>query len=344
VTTHSRRTHSLATVKLDTMQPSAPAITVEDVQEAAARLDGVARRTPVLTSEALDRAVGASVVLKCENLQRAGAFKLRGAYNAISQLSADETRRGVAAYSSGNHAQAVALSATLVGTTAVIVMPEDTPRAKLDATRDYGAEIVAYDRYSEDRAEICADLAADRGLTVIPPYDHLDVIAGQGTVSLELLEQAGGLDTVIVPVGGGGLLAGTAVVGSPAGVRIIGVEPEAGDDTKRSLAAGERVSVPVPRTIADGQAVAMPGELTFEINRRLVAEVVTVADAEIVAAMRFLFERLKLVAEPSGASALAAVLTGRADLAGERVGVVISGGNVGAARFAELIAPEADSD
>ncbi|MFG2576609.1 pyridoxal-phosphate dependent enzyme [Streptomyces sp. NPDC048481] len=313
-------------------------ITLDDVRDAAVRLKGVAHRTPVLRSRTLDRAVGAEVLLKCENFQRVGAFKFRGAYNAASRLSPEQLARGIAAYSSGNHAQAVALAARELGTTAVIVMPEDAPRSKRAATEAYGAEIVTYDRYTGDRVAVAEALAADRGLALIPPYEHPHVMAGQGTAALELLEEAGELDALLVPVGGGGLLAGsvTAVKGVRPGVRVVGVEPQEGDDTKRSLEAGRRVGIPVPRTIADGQAVHIPGELTFSVNRRLVDEITLVSDDEIRAAMRFAFERLKIVTEPSGASGLAALLAGRVTVTGGRIGVIVSGGNVDAARFAEL--------
>jgi threo-3-hydroxy-L-aspartate ammonia-lyase len=316
-------------------------IGLEDVRAAAGRIDGVAHRTPVLTSRTLDARTDARVLLKAECLQRAGAFKFRGAYSAISNLDPARRAAGVAAYSSGNHAQAVALAARLLGTTAVIVMPKDTPPAKARATAGYGAEVVTYDRYAEDRVAIGEALAAERGLSLIPPYEHPDVIAGQGTAALELLEDAPDVDVLVVPVGGGGLVAGCATAAKalrPA-IRIVGVEPEAGDDTRRSLEAGERVRIPVPRTIADGQQAEIPGELTFEVNRRLVDEVVVVSDAEIVAAMAFLFERLKVVTEPSGASALAAVLESRVRApSGATVGVVLSGGNVGLERFCELVA------
>lgn len=326
-------------MRTDHLHADAPLVTVEDVQAAAGRLSGVAYRTPVLSSPALDARVGAEVLLKCENLQRTGAFKFRGAYNAISRLSATELERGVCAYSSGNHAQAVALAARLHSSRAVIVMPDDAPPSKLDATRELGAEIVGYDRYEGDRAVIAGELAERRGLTMIPPYEHPDVIAGQGTVALELIEEAGALDGLVVPVGGGGLLAGCATVARAlsAEIRVIGVEPELGDDTRRSLAAGERVSIPVPRTIADGQAIDVPGELTFPINLKLVDEIAVVSDDEIVEAMAFLFDRVNVVAEPSGASALAALLSGRLSLSG-RIGVVISGGNVDSERFRSLLA------
>ncbi|MEU8932320.1 threo-3-hydroxy-L-aspartate ammonia-lyase [Streptomyces sp. NPDC048409] len=320
--------------------PDTPPVTLQDVRDAAARIRGVAHRTPVLRSRTLDERVGAEVFLKCENLQRIGAFKFRGAYNAVSRLPAEQLAKGVAAYSSGNHAQAVALAARELGTTAVIVMPEDTPRAKLEATAGYGAEIVTYDRYTGDRVAIGEALAAERGLALVPPYEHPHVIAGQGTAALELIEEVGELDALVVPVGGGGLIAGsaTAAKGLLPGIRVVGVEPEAGDDTKRSLEAGHRVSVPVPRTIADGQAADIPGELTFSVNRRLVDDISLVSDDQIRDAMRFAFERLKTVVEPSGASGLAALLAGRVAPLPRRIGVVLSGGNVGAERFAEIIA------
>ncbi|MGW7282252.1 pyridoxal-phosphate dependent enzyme [Streptomyces sp. NPDC054844] len=320
------------------MTTTTPPVTLDDVRSAAARLRGVAHRTPVLRSRTLDALAGADIFLKCENQQRVGAFKFRGAYNAASRLTPEQLSRGIAAYSSGNHAQAVALAARELGTTAVIVMPEDAPPSKRAATAGYGAEIVTYDRYTGDRVAVAEALAAERGLSLIPPYEHPHVIAGQGTAALELVEETGPLDTLIAPVGGGGLIAGsaTAVKGLHAGTRVIGVEPEAGDDTKRSLEAGRRVTVPVPRTIADGQALHTPGELTFSLNRRLLDGIVLVGDDEIRDAMRFAFERLKTVLEPSGATPLAALLTGRAGPLTGRVGVILSGGNVDAERFARL--------
>ncbi|MCS0602749.1 threo-3-hydroxy-L-aspartate ammonia-lyase [Streptomyces sp. LP11] len=313
-------------------------VTLDDVRAAAERLKGVAHRTPVLTSRTLDERVGAHVFVKCENFQRVGAFKTRGAYNAAAQLTPEQLARGIAAYSSGNHAQAVALAARELGTRAVILMPEDVPRSKLEATREYGAEVVTYDRYTQDRTALGEALARDRGLALIPPYDHPHVVAGQGTAALELLEEAGALDALVVPVGGGGLIAGSAVAakGLRPDIRIVGVEPEAGDDTKRSLESGARVTVPVPRTIADGQAAEIPGALTFGINRHLVDAVTLVSDAQIVDAMRFAFERLKIVLEPSGATGLAALLAGRLELP-PRVGVIASGGNIDTRRFAEIV-------
>jgi threonine dehydratase len=288
----------------------------------------------------LNQRVGAEVLLKAENFQRIGAFKFRGAFNAISRLSPEQLARGVAAYSSGNHAQAVALAASLAGTSSVILMPEDAPPTKVAATRGYGAEVVTYDRYTGDRTAIAQQLAEDRGVTLIPPYDNYDVMAGQGTVALELIEEVGPLGALLVPIGGGGLMAGcaTAATALSPGIRMIGVEPEAGDDTARSLAAGERVEIGVPRTIADGQAIPIPGELTFAINSKLLDSVELVSDDEIRAAMAFAFERLKIVLEPSGASALAALLAGRVQGRPDRIGVVLSGGNVGLERFHELLA------
>jgi len=314
-----------------------PLIALDDVRAAAERLHGVANRTPVVTSTTLDGIAGCAAFLKAECFQRGGAFKFRGAYNAIASLAEHERGRGVLAYSSGNHAQAVSIAARILGTTATILMPEDAPPAKRDATRGYGATIVDYDRWTENREEIGARLAAERGLRLVKPYDDPLVMAGQGTVALELLEEVPELDVLVTPVGGGGLIAGCATAAKTLrpSIRVVGVEPEAGDDTARSLAAGERVNVGVPRTIADGLQAAEPGELTFEVNRELVDEIVTVTDAEIVDAMTFLFDRAKLVVEPSGAVGVAALLAGR--VGGARVGVVLSGGNVGAARFAELV-------
>jgi len=314
-------------------------LTLADVQAAAGRIKGFAHRTPVLTSRTLNERAGAEVFLKAENFQRIGAFKFRGAFNAISRLTAQQLERGVLAYSSGNHAQAVALAARLAGTTAVNLMPKDAPPTKMAATRGYGAEVVTYDRYTQDRAALAKQLADERGLTLIPPYDHYDVMAGQGTVALELIEEVGSLGALFVPIGGGGLIAGcaTAATALTPGIRVIGVEPAAGDDTARSLAAGERVEIGVPRTIADGQAIATPGELTFPIVQRLVDHIELVSDDEIRAAMKFAFERLKIVVEPSGASALAALLTGQVQNLPERVGVVLSGGNVGLDRWLELL-------
>jgi len=314
-------------------------IELADVEEAAERLAGVAHRTPVFTSRTLDERVGARVHIKAECFQRGGAFKFRGAYNKISSLDADSLARGVVAYSSGNHAQAVALAAKLLGSRATIVMPEDAPAAKLEATRGYGAEVVTYDRWTESREELGAALAAERGLALVPPYDDPRVMAGQGTAALELFDDVPDLDVLLVPVSGGGLIAGCSTVAKALRpeCRVVGVEPATGDDTRQSLAAGERIRIDVPRTIADGLQAPEPGALTFEVNQQRVDEIATVADDEIVAAMVFLYDRLKLVAEPSGAVGIAALLSGKVDARDRAVGVILSGGNVGAARFAELV-------
>jgi len=311
-------------------------ISIDDVHAAAARIEGLAHRTPLLRSRTLDARIGAPVVLKAENLQRAGAFKFRGACNAVAALRP----AGVCSVSSGNHAQALALAAREHGARATILMPRDAPASKRAATEGYGAEVIEFDRYGDDRDALARELAAERGFTLVHPYDDPLVMAGQGTVGLELAGELDDLDVVVVPVGGGGLIAGvaTAVGALHPQARVVGVEPEAGDDVARSLRAGERVSVAVPQTIADGQQVTTPGARPWEVIRALVDEVVTVADAEIVDAMRLLFERLKVVAEPSGATALAALLAGRVALRGGSVAVVISGGNVDAARFAALVA------
>ena len=316
------------------------AIDFGDVERAAARLQGVAHRTPILTSSALDVRVGGQVFLKAETFQRMGAFKFRGAYNAVSSLSADELARGVCAVSSGNHAQAMALAARLCGTRAVILMPSDAPALKRAATEGYGAEVVEYERYGEDREELVHELAAERGAVLVHPFDNPLVMAGQGTTALELLSDVDDLDALLVPVGGGGLISGCATVCAALSprTRVIGVEPEAGDDVARSLTAGERVRIHVGRTIADGQQAATPGELTWPVIRALVSDVVTVTDAQILEAMRFAFERMKLVVEPSGASAFAALLAGAYAAEGRRVGVVLSGGNIGADAFGALLA------
>jgi threonine dehydratase len=300
-----------------------------DVRAAARVLEGVAHRTPVIRS----RALGDHVVVKPENLQRVGAFKFRGAYNKISSLP---NGAEIVAFSSGNHAQAVALASSLLGAHATILMPEDAAPNKVAATRGYGAEIITYDRYTGDREAIAAELARERGAAIVPPYDDPLIMAGQGTAALELIEDAGVVDTLVVPVGGGGLIAGCATIAKDLGVRrVVGVEPAAGDDWVRSFARGERVAIEVPRTIADGLQTHMPGELAWEVASRLVDEIVTVTDEQIVDAMRFAFERLKLVIEPSGAVGLAAILEGLVDASS--IGIVISGGNVDAQRFSDLI-------
>jgi threo-3-hydroxy-L-aspartate ammonia-lyase len=314
-------------------------ITLDDVHAAARRLAGVAHRTPVLRSRTLDERVGATVLLKAEGYQRTGSFKFRGAFNRISSIPQEDTARGVVAWSSGNHAQAVALAAALRGAPATIVMPEDAPASKVAATQGYGAEVVRYDRYHEDREAVGRKLVAERGLTDVPPYDHPLIMAGQGTAALELVQDAGRLDVLLVCVGGGGLIAGcaTAVKGLHPDTRVIGVEPAAGDDVKRSLEAGERVRIPIPHTICDGQQIDIPGALTFPVIRELVDEVRVATDEQVVDAMRFLFERMKVVAEPSGACALAALLADPEPFGGLRVGVTLSGANVGVDRFVELL-------
>ena len=302
-------------------------------------LDGVAVRTPVLRSDVLDERVGASVVLKCECLQRGGAFKLRGAFTKISSIPEAERRRGVVAVSSGNHAIAVALSAKLLGTTATILVPVDAPAAKIDVVRSLGAEIVTFDRFAEDRDTVTKALVTERGLPFVSPYDDEAIVAGQGTAALELFEEVGGLDALVVPVSGGGLIAGSGIVAaalSP-GTRMIGVEPESMDDTRQSLEAGERVSIPMTSTIADGLTVTTPGAVTWPINQRQLHAVVTVTDDQLVDAMRFAFDELHLVTEPSGVAGLAALLNGAAEVHDERVGVILSGGNIGLERFRSLV-------
>ena len=311
-----------------------------DVAAAAQRLRGIVHRTPVITSHTLDERTGAHALLKGEHLQRMGAFKIRGAYNRLSQLTPAQRAGGVVAFSSGNHAQGVALSAALLGIASVIVMPDDAPAAKLAATRGYGAEVILYSRASMNRAEIAAQIARERNATVVSPYDDDAIIAGAGTAALELLEETGPLDVLLVPLGGGGLLAGTALAASGLApdARVYGVEPEAGNDWVQSWTAGRILSIPVPETIADGQRTQAPGERNWPIARRLCAGIVTVTDDEIRAAMRFAFERLKSVLEPSGACALAALLFGKVDVRDARVGVILSGGNVDPQTFAACIA------
>lgn len=317
-----------------------PAISFADVQAAAERLRGVANRTPVLTSRTLNDLTGATVYLKVETFQRMGAFKFRGAYNAIASLPDDVRAKGVVTNSSGNHAQAVALSAKIFGVPATIVMPTDAPPAKIAATRGYGGEIVFYDRYTQDRTAIAEQVARDLGATVIPPYDHPFVMAGNGTTALELLQDVGELDLLLVCVGGGGLMSGCATAAKALypGIEVWGVEPAAGDDWARSYAANERLKLTdVPRTIADGQQTEAPGVLTWATSRPLVTGIATVTDNEIRDTMRFLFERMKLVVEPSGASALTALMTGKVDGRGKRVGVTISGGNIGLDGFCQIV-------
>ena len=321
------------------------AISFDDIRAAAERLAGHAHRTPVLQSRTLDALTGARVFLKAENLQRMGAFKFRGAFNALSQFSADQRRRGVIAFSSGNHAQAIALSARVLGMPSVIVMPQDAPPAKLAATRGYqqgqkGSEVVLYDRYTEDREAIGRRLAQERGMTLIPPYDHPHVMAGQGTAALELIQETGPLDALLVCVGGGGLISGCAVAAhhlSP-GIEVVGVEPEAGNDVQQSLARGEIVRIDTPRTLADGAQTQACGQLTFAVIRTLVSRIATVSDEQLVRTMRFFAERLKMVVEPTGCLGAAAALEGAVDVRGKRVGVILSGGNVDLPLYAQLLA------
>ncbi len=323
------------------------AIHADDIAAAAARLRGVAHRTPVLRSRSVDERCAAQVYFKCENLQRMGAFKFRGAYNALAQFTPEQRRGGVIAFSSGNHAQAIALSARLLGMPSVLVMPQDSPAPKLAATREYqrgqaGSEVVLYDRYTQDREAIGRRLATERGMTLIPPYDHPHVMAGQGTAAAELIEETGPLDLLLVCVGGGGLISGCAVAAhhhSP-GVRVVGVEPEAGNDVQQSLACGAIVHIDTPKTIADGAQTQHCGQLTFPVIQRLVQAVATVSDAQLVRTMRFFAERMKLVVEPTGCLAAAALLEGVVSAPGQRVGVILSGGNVDLAALAGYLGPD----
>ena len=313
--------------------------TYEDVIAAAARLEGQAHRTPVLRSATADARWGAQFFFKCENFQRMGAFKFRGAFNALAKFDAAQRRAGAIAFSSGNHAQAVALSARLLGMPAVIVMPNDAPAAKLAATRGYGAEVVQYDRFTEDREALTRRLAEARGMTLIPPYDHPDVIAGQGTAAKELIEETGALDALYVCLGGGGLTSGSALSARALapGCKVYGVEPEAGNDGQQSLRAGRIVHIETPKTIADGAQTQHLGEYTFGIIRRDVSDILTVSDAQLVDAMRFFAERMKMVVEPTGCLAFAAACAAGEAIRGQRVGVLVSGGNVDLARYAALL-------
>ena len=305
-------------------------VSFDDIEAAHERLRGVAHHTPTLVSSTIDALTGARVLFKCENLQRMGAFKFRGAYNALAQLPENERRRGVVAYSSGNHAQAVALAGRLLGVAATIVMPADAPRVKLEATRGYGAEVITYNAQSAPREEIARRLGAERGLTLIPPFDHPHVIAGQGTAAKELIEDAGPLDALLVPCGGGGLLSGCAVAARRMNpdCRVIGVEPAAGDDATRSFKSKTLQAVHNPDTIADGARTSSLGAHTFPLVLHYVDDMVTVSDAELLDSMFFLWQRMKLVVEPTGALAACALLRGKLDVAGLRVGVILSGGNV----------------
>ncbi|PRG08372.1 threo-3-hydroxy-L-aspartate ammonia-lyase [Burkholderia ambifaria] len=317
--------------------------TYDDVAAAAARLEGHAHRTPVMTSRTIDEALGAQVFFKCENLQRMGAFKFRGAFNALSRFDATQRRNGVVAFSSGNHAQAIALSARILGIPATIVMPQDAPAAKMAATRGYGGNVVTYDRYTEDREQIGRELAEKHGLTLVPPYDHADVIAGQGTAAKELFDEVGPLDAVFTPLGGGGLLSGTALATralSPH-AKLYGVEPEAGNDGLQSFRSGSIVHIDTPRTIADGAQTQHLGNLTFPILRRDVDDILTATDAELVDCMRFFATRMKIVVEPTGCLSFAAARRMKDELKGKRVGIVISGGNVDLENFCALVSASA---
>ncbi|MYM34209.1 threo-3-hydroxy-L-aspartate ammonia-lyase [Duganella sp. FT94W] len=314
--------------------------TFADVVAASERIAGVAHATPVLTSSTADAELGAEVFFKCENFQRMGAFKFRGGYNALVRFTPEQRKAGVVAFSSGNHAQAIALSARLMQIPATIVMPHDAPAAKVAATRGYGAQVVIYDRYTEDREQIGRDLATKHGLTLIPPYDHADVIAGQGTAAKELFEEVGRLDYVFAPLGGGGLLSGTALATralSPS-AKLFGVEPEAGNDGQQSFRGGSIVHIDTPKTIADGAQTQHLGNITFPIIQRDVDDILTASDEELRAAMRFFAERMKMVVEPTGCLGFAAARAMNAQLQGKRVGIIISGGNIDIARYAELLA------
>jgi threonine dehydratase len=315
--------------------------TYADVEAAAGRLRGAAHVTPVMTSHTVDEAMGASVFFKCENFQRMGAFKFRGAFNALAKLDAAARTRGVVAFSSGNHAQAVALAARILGIDATIVMPDDAPASKLEATRSYGGRIVTYDRYRENREEIAQGLADERGATMVPPYDHPDIIAGQGTAAAELIGQVGSLDSLFVCLGGGGLLSGSALAAkalSP-GCAVYGVEPEAGNDGQQSFRQGSIVRIAVPNTIADGAQTQSLGRQTFEIIRRDVTDILTASDEELIDCMRFFATRMKIVTEPTGCLAFAGARSLGCRLAGSRVGVIVSGGNIDAERMARLLQP-----
>jgi len=319
------------------------AISFDDVAAAHARIGALAHRTPVMTSTTADEYVGAKLFFKCENFQRMGAFKFRGAYNAIAQFTPEQRTRGVVAYSSGNHAQGIALSAQLLGVKAVILMPTDAPAIKVAATRGYGAEVVLYVRYTQDRDAIGRGLAEERGLTLISPYDHPHVMAGQGTAAKELIEEVGPLDLLVTPLGGGGLLSGcaTAAKAMSPGCRVIGVEPEAGNDGQQSFRAGKIIKIDTPKTIADGAQTQFLGKFTFPVIQQRVDDVLTVSDAALASAMKFFAIRMKMIVEPTGCLGAAAAFGHQLDLKGLRVGIVLSGGNVDMARFASLIAEAA---
>jgi threonine dehydratase len=314
--------------------------TYGDVVAAAQRIEGHAHKTPVITSRTVNEEFSAEVFFKCENLQRMGAFKFRGAFNALSKFSPEQRKAGVVAFSSGNHAQAIALSAKLLGIPATIVMPHDAPAAKVAATKGYGGNVVIYDRYKEDREQIGRDLADKHGLTLIPPYDHPDVLTGQGTAAKELFEEVGELDAFFVPLGGGGVLSGCALATralSPS-CRLYGVEPEAGNDGQRSFRSGAIVHIDTPKTIADGAQTQHLGNVTFPIIHRDVTDILTATDAQLVECMGFMASRMKLLVEPTGCLGFAAARQMKAELKGKRIGVLVSGGNVDLARFCSLLA------
>ncbi|WP_010094256.1 threo-3-hydroxy-L-aspartate ammonia-lyase [Burkholderia ubonensis] len=314
--------------------------TFADVEAAATRIAGIAHRTPVHTSRTLNELIGAEVFVKCENFQRMGAFKFRGAFNALSRFSPEQRKAGVVAFSSGNHAQGIALSAQILGIPATIVMPHDAPASKVAATKGYGADVVVYDRYAEDREAIGRRLADEQGLTLIPPYDHPDVLAGQGTAAKELFDEVGALDALFVPMGGGGLLSGTALSTRALAPQcaLYGVEPEAGNDGQRSLRSGQIVHIDTPKTIADGAQTQHIGNYTFAIIKRDVNDILTASDDDLVNAMKFFATRMKMIVEPTGCLGLAAALNAKESLKGKRVGIIISGGNIDLERFCSLVA------
>ncbi|KAL1410810.1 hypothetical protein Q8F55_001753 [Vanrija albida] len=313
--------------------------TFADVEAAVKRVEGVAHKTPVLRSTTADELLGAEVYFKAENYQRMGAFKFRGGYNTLSQFTPEQKKAGVIAFSSGNHAQAIALSAKLLGIPATIVMPADAPAAKLAATRGYGAEVVLYDRFTEDRDVISRKIAAETGATVVPPFNDFGVISGQGTVAYELLKEVPDLDYIFAPLGGGGLLSGTllAAKGLAPNAKVYGVEPAAGDDFQQSYRKGEIVKIPVPKTIADGAQTQAPGDITFQIVSRDVTDILTATDEQLVESIKFYAERLKIVVEPTGALSLAAARHAGIDLKGKKVGIIISGGNVDLVKWGKYL-------
>jgi threonine dehydratase len=318
------------------------AISFDDVKSAARRLNGIANRTPVVTSRTFNERAGCEVYFKCENLQRIGAFKFRGAYNALSRLSTGAKAGGVVTHSSGNHAQGIALAARLLGISATIAMPSDAPASKLSATRGYGAEVILYDRQTQDRAQVTEKLVSERNLTLIHPYDHPHIMAGQGTVALELLEEVPDLDLLVAPVGGGGLLSGCATAASALkpSIRILGVETENSNDWWLSFRQGDRIKIPPPDTIADGMRTQQPGQLTFPVVRQKVEDIVLVSDQQVVETLRFILLRMKILVEPTGAVGPAALLYRLVDAPGSKVGVIISGGNIDAALLAQLVSQE----